>query len=255
MTHIHPLTTQGAPQTQYSYGVENNEFPSISDAISTIRNELPTIIEEAQKPLKKELQELKNLLKDQIQQSKRKDEVIQALIKTKEELTESLKQSSIAAASHTPIKNNIIYSARDANVGKKIMRTHGFSKNYSEHGIYAKNDQVMVEFVSTFPKKFDLDIKGYFTEGYAQELPENTYFEVHIGKNGEDIRHTKTFRLFGHHGSRTRPDFATVKFETEDEDNNTIWINMPGIPYTHDMKATRSSGLDLHLLNIIPRQK
>ncbi len=252
MTHIHPLTTQGAPQTQYSYSVENNEFPSISDAISTIRNELPTIIEEAQKPLRKELQELKNLLKDQIQQSKIKDEVIQALIKTKEELTESLKQPSIAAASRTPIKNNIIYSAHDANAGKKIMRTHGFAKNKSEHGIYAKNDQVMVEFVSTFPKKFDLDIKGYFTKGYNQELPENTYFEVHIGKNGEDIRHTKTFRLFRDNYQSSK-DFTTVKFETEDEDNNTIWINMPKIPEYSGEKATMLSGLDLHLLNIIPR--
>ncbi len=253
MTHIHPLTTQGAPQTQYSYGVENNEFPSISDAISTIRNELPTIIEEAQKPLKKELQELKNLLKDQIQQSKIKDEAIQALIKIKEELTESLKQSSVTVASHAPIKNNIIYSPRDANAGKKIMRTHGFSRNNSKHGIYAKNNQVMVEFVSTFPKKFDLDIKGYFTKGINQELPENTYFEVHIGKDGEDIRHTKTFRLFKDNGYN--PDFATVKFETEEEDNNTIWINMPKfLEYPSD-KIYIFSGLDLHLLNIIPRQK
>ncbi len=254
MTHVHPQTTQGALRAQDFYSIENNESQSSGNVISTLRDELSTIIEEAQEPLRKELQELRNLLKDEIQQSQIKDEEIQALKKTQQELTEILKRSSITTTSLPPIKNNIFYSPHDPDADKLIMRTHGLG-NDSKRGRYARDSQVMLEFVSKFPKTFDLDIKGYFTQGFDQELPEDTYFEVHIGRDGKEIKHTKKFKLFKENLYRNNPDFTTVEFATEDEDNNTIWIDMPKIPEYHDDKSTIFSGLDLHVLNIIPRKK
>ncbi len=137
-----------------------------------------------------------------------------------------------------------------------IYRAHGFrTYDTNTRGRCAGETEVMIECKSNFPKAFTLDIKGHIPRFRGFDGIDNGIFEVHVGKL-EEKRHKQEFQLVqeGWKDHYTR-DYASVSFSTTDEDNNTIWINLPKAPYDEEFEMYKKVGMKLYSLNIIPREK
>ncbi len=219
----------------------------INNALSIVNDQLNRKIEE----LTQRLFQVENLIKDQNQKIDQKDQKISDLEISIKELTGKSNKIS-NTTSDLQVKDSIIFRFNDKSTRNLIYRTHGF---YKSKGTWITGEaEVMIEFKSNFPKKFTLDIKGHIPDIGSNGI-ENEIFEAHVGKL-EEKRHKQEFKLFreGWREQYTR-NYAAVSFETEDENNNTIWIKLPEAPYHETLKIYKYVGIKLYSLNIIPREK
>ncbi len=248
MTLIDPSSnSRGVPVRNTHYHIVDNTTTLTDNALSAVNNQLCRKIEELENSHKQELCQLKNLLRDQNQE-------ISDLKKLIKEFTEKPNENS-NIPSNLPIKNTMLQLDDPFTYQNLIYRTHGFQTyKANKRGRHAGETEVMIECKSNFPKEFTLDIKGHIPHLGIYGI-ENGIFEVHVGKL-EEKRHKQEFQLVRESCIElyTR-DYASVSFKTEDEDNNTIWINLPKAPYDEIHKRNKQVGMKLYSLNIIPREK
>ncbi|MCX8565393.1 MAG: hypothetical protein ON057_000120 [Glomeribacter sp. 1016415] len=249
MTLIDPSRiSSGVPAPNTHYHIVDNTTTLTDRTLTALNDQLSRRIEELENSHKQELCELKNLLKDQNQE-------ISDLKKLIKKSTEKPNENS-NAPSNLPIKNTMLQLDDPFTYQNLIYRTHGFQTYDTDmRGRCAGETEVMIECKSNFPKEFTLDVKGHIPRFRGFDGIKNGIFEVYVGKL-EEKRHKQEFQLFqqGYGEDYTR-DYASVSFKTEDEDNNTIWINLPKATYDEEYKGYKKVGMKLYSLNIIPREK
>ncbi|MCX8565390.1 MAG: hypothetical protein ON057_000117 [Glomeribacter sp. 1016415] len=225
---------------QHTYHQAEDISEAVDSALSVLNEQLSRKIEENENSYKQELCELKNLIKEN---NKIIREQAQEISDLKQLTTE--KSNPVEKSIEIPhIEDNIFLSFGD-NTSNLIYRTHGFKRS-SGGPLLADKDEVIIEFRKNFPQKFTLEIKGHIPEKNWRTIGEGI-FEAHIGKPDEK-RHKQEFQLFREGGR----DCDTILFETEDQDNNTIWIKLPEAPYMEDLRQYANVGMKIYSLNIIP---
>ncbi len=192
-------------------------------------NELTTKVEELTVDQKNRLCRVENLIKDNNQKDKKILE-LEGLVK---ELTEKTNKNS-KSSSNFPVKNNTFYNLNDPAMHNLIYRAQGVGDWEGKGDWPMGRNAIMIEFVSPFPKKFTLDIKGIYLD-YSQEP-----YEIYIGKFNEK-RHKQESQPFG-----SQRNYASVLFDTEDEDNNTLWIV--------SSRNNNNIRISIKSINIIPRK-
>ncbi|UAW63594.1 hypothetical protein KMZ15_05750 [Mycoavidus sp. HKI] len=248
MTHIDLSSISRTVPAQNTYHQAVDSTATVTNnALSIVNDQLNGKIEE----LTRRLFQIENFIKDQNQKIEQKDQKILDLETSIKELSGKSNKAS-NTISDLQVKDQILFIFSDTSTRSLIYRTHGFKRS-SGPGI-AGEAEVMIEFKPNFPKEFTLDIKGHIPS-FGSDGIENGIFEVHIGKL-EEKRHKEEFQLVqeGWGKDYTR-DYASVSFKTEDEDNNTIWINLPKAPYDEKYEEYKKVGMKLYSLNIIPREK
>ncbi len=248
MTHIDLSSIPRTVPAQNNYHQAVDSTATVTNnALSIVNDQLNGKIE----ALTQRLFQIENFIKDQNQKMEQKDQKILELETSIKELSGKSNKAS-NTISDLQVKDHIFFSFNDTSKCDLIYRTHGFQR--SNGAWIAGEEEVMIEFKSNFPKEFTLDIKGHIPH-FDYNGIENGIFEVHVGKL-EEKRHKQEFQLVreGWRGNYTR-DYASVSFKTEDEDNNTIWINLPKAPYDEKYEEYKKVGMKLYSLNIIPREK
>ncbi|BBE09100.1 ABC-type transporter, periplasmic subunit [Mycoavidus cysteinexigens] len=235
------------PTQRIYHQTVDNHSASNDNTLSVINDQINRRIEEFGIFNKERFLQIENIIKDQNQIIKDLNQRISDLERSNKDLS-----ANANANANASIKDNIMFSFGSPATYDLIYRTHGFYQNNSKDGRCAGKNEVMIEFVSSFPEKFTLDIKAHIPRldwGIEQGI-----FEAHIGKLDEK-RHKQEFQLV-REGWRDEyaKDYATVLFETEDKDNNTIWIKLPESPYDETLKQYKPVGMRLYSLNFIPRK-
>ncbi|MCX8567050.1 MAG: hypothetical protein ON057_001777 [Glomeribacter sp. 1016415] len=235
MTLIDPSSnSRSMPTPNTNYHIVDNTTTLNDSALSAVNDQLNRKIEELENLHKQELCELKNLLKDQNQK-------ISDLEKSIKELTEESNNIS-NKTSNFPLKSSILYELTDPSSQNLIYRIYGFKAwDGISWGRLSTKKETTIEFVSPFPQKFTLDLKGYC---YGNRADTMNNFEIYIGKFDEK-KYRKEFQLARYTGEI---DSVTFSFKTEEEENNTIWIVTP----SHSNVNT-NLGICLSSLSIFPR--
>ncbi len=214
-------STSTSSLTQNNAQIENDFLAANYASLSEEVTQLTTKFDEFIIDQKKGQCDIKNLTKDNKQK-------ILELEKSIRELSEISKRNS-----STVVKNNIFLDFRNrSSVQALLIRERGFNPTYvpEEGGFYSSEREVMIQLASTFPKKFDLDIKGYADNRGTEPLI------VHIGKSHEKLQS----KQLSHCGNKDIT--ASFEMENEEEGYDTIWISIP--------KACIQ--ITLYSLNIVP---
>ncbi len=240
MTHIDLSNIPKNLPAQHTYYQAAATSKAFDSALSVLNEQLSRKIEENENSHKQELCELKNLIEEN---NKIIREQAQEISDLKQLMIE--KSNQVAKSIETPnIEDNTLLSFGD-NTSNLIYRTHGFKRS-SGGPLLADKDEVIIEFRKNLPQKFTLEIKGHIPEKNWRTIGEGI-FEAHIGKLDEK-RYKQEFKLF-REGVK---DCDTILFETEDKYNNTIWIKLPEAPYMYDLRQYGNVGMKIYSLNIIP---